>query len=192
MTVREDLEIRSGSICELCNGRNALTVYAVEPNANGRADRSILTCGTCNAQINKKEVMDVKHWRCLNDSMWSEVSPVQVVAYRMLNRLRGEGWPADLIDQMYLDDETLSWAKAGISESGEEDAVHRDSNGLELVSGDNVILVKNLDVKGANFTAKRGTPVRRITLVKDNIAHIEGRVNGQQIVILTEFVKKTS
>jgi protein PhnA len=113
------------------------------------------------------------------------------MAYRMLHRLRGEGWPMDLLDQMYLDDETLSWAKAGISESGAEDAVHRDANGIELMQGDNVILIKNLDVKGANFTAKRGTAVRRITLVKDNIEHIEGRVNGQQIVILTQFVKKT-
>ncbi len=47
-------------------------------------------------------------------------------------------------------------------------------------------------VKGANFTAKRGTVVRGISLVADNQEHIEGRVNGQQIVILTKFVKKSS
>jgi len=49
-----------------------------------------------------------------------------------------------------------------------------------------------LNVKGASFTAKRGTAVRKISLVPDNAAHIEGRVNGQQIVILTEFVKKSN
>jgi len=190
MTVKENLEERSGSICELCTSPISLEVYPVEPNSNGRADKSILVCLNCFEQINNKTDVDVSHWRCLNESMWSEVSAVQVVAYRMLHRLRGEGWPSDLLDQMYLDDETLSWAKAGISEGGDGDAVHRDSNGVELVSGDNVMLIKNLDVKGANFTAKRGTAVRRITLVKDNLEHIEGRVNGQQVVILTQFVKK--
>ncbi len=51
---------------------------------------------------------------------------------------------------------------------------------------------KNQDpnVKGASFTAKRGTAVRRISLVSDNPGQIEGRVNGQQIVILTKYVKK--
>ena len=53
-----------------------------------------------------------------------------------------------------------------------------------------MILIKDLPVKGAGFTAKRGTAVRGISLVLDNAAHIEGRVEGQRIVILTEFVKK--
>ncbi|MCF8466543.1 MAG: alkylphosphonate utilization protein [Sneathiella sp.] len=69
---------------------------------------------------------------------------------------------------------------------------HLDSNGVALSSGDTVILIKDLNVKGAGFTAKRGTAVRSISLVPDNAAHIEGRVEGQQIVILTEFVKKTN
>jgi protein PhnA len=45
-------------------------------------------------------------------------------------------------------------------------------------------------VKGSSLTAKRGTAVRNISLVPDNPEHIEGRVEGQQIVILTKFVKK--
>ena len=53
-----------------------------------------------------------------------------------------------------------------------------------------MVLIKDLTVKGAGFTAKRGTAVQRISLVADNPAHIEGRVEGQRIVILTEFVKK--
>jgi protein PhnA len=68
---------------------------------------------------------------------------------------------------------------------------HVDSNGVVLETGDTVTLIKDLTVKGANFTAKRGTAVRRISLVADNPEHIEGRVNGQQIVILTKFVKKS-
>ena len=71
-----------------------------------------------------------------------------------------------------------------------QDSGHRDSNGVPLAQGDTVVLIKDLLVKGANFTAKRGTAVRGISLVLDNPAHIEGRVEGQRIVILTEFVKK--
>ena len=39
---------------------------------------------------------------------------------------------------------------------------------------------------------KRGTAERNISLVLDIPAHIEGRVHGQQIVILTQFVKKSA
>jgi protein PhnA len=51
-------------------------------------------------------------------------------------------------------------------------------------------LIKALKVKGANFTAKRGTAVRRIFLVADNTAHNEGKIDGKRIEILTEFVKR--
>jgi len=73
----------------------------------------------------------------------------------------------------------------------ESEVRHQDSNGAVLEAGDTVTLIKDLNVKGAGFTAKRGTAVRNISLVADNPGHIEGRVNGQQIVILTQFVKKS-
>lgn len=136
--------------------------------------------------------MDINHWRCLNDSMWSQVPAVQVVAWRMLSRLSAEGWPQDLLDMLYLDDELLVWAQAtgeGADEMG--DLRHLDCNGALLEAGDTVTLTKDLTVKGANFTAKRGTAVRGISLVPDNAEHLEGRVNGQHIVILTKFVKKS-
>lgn len=110
----------------------------------------------------------------------------------MLNRLRSEGWPQDLLDMMYLDEEALAWAKS--TEETEDEAekiIHKDSNGNILADGDSVVLIKDLDVKGANFTAKRGTAVHRISLVWDNAEQIEGRVEGQHIVILTQYVKKT-
>jgi len=76
--------------------------------------------------------------------------------------------------------------------SDENTIVHRDSNGAILSAGDTVTLVKDLNVKGGGFTAKRGTAVRDISLVSDNAEHIEGKVSGQQIVILTKFVKKAN
>lgn len=192
MSIEKELLQRSESKCELCGATGGLQPYLVPPKTNGTANESILACPTCHDQIEDPEKMDANHWRCLNESMWSEVDAVKVVAWRMLNRLRSEGWPMDLLDMMYLDDDTLEWAKATGEGDDPDDVVkHVDSNGVTLAAGDNVVLIKDLDVRGTSFTAKRGTAVRNIRLVHDNPEHIEGRVNGQQIVILTKYVKKT-
>lgn len=192
MAFEKELKERSKGACELCSSKQNLEVYEIPPSLNGSFANSIYACSTCIEQMNDPQKMDPNHWRCLNDSMWSEVPGVQVLAWRMLNRLKGEGWPGNLLDMLYLDDETLKWAKA--TGEGDENDIpqHRDSNGDLLQSGDNVVLIKDLNVKGANFTAKRGTAVRRISLVRDNPEQIEGKVNGQQIVILTQYVKKSS
>ncbi len=192
MTTEQTLYARSGSKCELCGAREELGVHEVAPKNAGGADDCLLLCATCRAQIEDPAQVDVNHWRCLNDSMWSQVPAVQVMAWRMLKRLAAEGWPQDLLDMFYLDEETLAWAQAGEEGAGAEDALrHVDCNGALLAAGDTVTLTKDLNVKGANFTAKRGTAVRGISLVADNPEHIEGRVNGQKIVILTKFVKKS-
>jgi protein PhnA len=192
MTIEQKLLQRSGEKCELCGASEALEVYPVPPDSAGSADQSILLCATCRNQIDNPDTIDVHHWRCLNDSMWSQVPAVQVMAWRMLTRLSAEGWPQDLLDMLYLDDATLAWAKADDATDGADQVIHKDSNGNILQAGDTVTLIKDLNVKGANFTAKRGTAVRNISLVSDNPEHIEGRVNGQQIVILTQFVKKSA
>jgi protein PhnA len=73
----------------------------------------------------------------------------------------------------------------------DEDAIkHLDSNGVVLKAGDTVVLIKELDVKGSTITAKRGTAVRNIRLVHDDPTLIEGKIDGQSIYILTQFVKK--
>lgn len=193
MNVEKQLQERSGSACELCGATDNLKAYQVSPAATGSADEHVLVCATCLEQIENPEKVDPNHWRCLNDSMWSQVPAVQVMAWRMLNRLRSEGWPQDLLDMLYLEEDVLDWAKASGEGEEEEDTVkHLDCNGVELQAGDNVVLIKDLNVKGGGFTAKRGTAVRRISLVHDNPEHIEGRVEGQQIVILTKYVKKMS
>jgi protein PhnA len=191
MSLEKALQERSGSVCELCGATENLGVYEVPPTKQGGLDESIYICSRCQSQIDNPDTMDANHWRCLNDSMWSQTPAVQVMAWRLLNRLRAEGWPQDLLDMLYLDDETLAWAKATGEDSEEESVKHVDSNGAVLEAGDNVVLIKDLVVKGANFTAKRGTAVRGISLVADNPEHIEGRVEGQRIVILTKFVKKS-
>lgn len=190
MSLISNLETRSGNQCELCTSTENLDAYEVAPS-DGSSDQYIHACGTCRSQLEAPTTADANHWRCLNDSMWSQVPAVQVVAWRMLNALSAEGWPQDLLDMLYLDDDTLNWAKAGYVDA-DSDVKHLDSNGALLAAGDTVTLIKDLTVKGANFTAKRGTAVRGISLVADNAEHIEGKVNGQQIVILTKYVKKQS
>ena len=192
MSLEQELNIRSASQCELCSSKHNLSIYSVPPKTGSTQDECVYICDTCREQIENPEKVDPNHWRCLNDSMWSVVPAVKVVVWRMLNRLRPEGWPADLLDMMYMEDDVLEWAKATGEGADEEEVVkHIDSNGNVLAAGDTVVLIKDLDVKGANLTAKRGTAVRNIMLVHDNPEQIEGKVDGQQIVILTKFVKKS-
>jgi protein PhnA len=92
---------------------------------------------------------------------------------------------------MYLDDTALEWAKAlgdGVEETTK--VVHRDVNGVILEAGDSVVLIKDLKVKGTSMVAKQGTAVRRISLDHENETYIEGKVDGKQIVIITQYVKK--
>lgn len=189
------LQSRSESKCELCGSTIDLGALAVSPHTGSDPETSIYACKKCSDQIGSSENLDMHHWRCLSESMWSQTSAVQVVAWRMLTQLSDEAWARDLLDLLYLEDSVLTWAQEGQSTSKEDDAGsdirHLDSNGTLLTAGDTVVLIKDLNVKGANFTAKRGTAVRGISLVHDNAKHIEGRVNSQQIVILTEFVKKS-
>ena len=193
MSVEKELHSRSESKCELCSATNDLTVYDVPPDSNNSPEKSILVCKTCKEQIENPETMDPNHWRCLNDSMWSQVPAVQIMAWRMLMRLSSEGWPQDLLDMLYLDDELLTWAQAtGEGVSNDDKIIHKDSNGAILNNGDTVVITKDLVIKGANFTAKRGTAVRKISLVPDSPREIEGKVEGQLIVLATRFLKKSN
>jgi protein PhnA len=181
------LNKRSGSQCELCAATENLKVYTVLPTKKGGVDENILACTTCIDQIENPGNEDQNHWRCLNESMWSEHIPVQVVSWRMLSRLRNN----ELLEQMYLDEDALAWAQAtGEGEDDENKVIHRDSNGVILSTGDSVVLIKDLKVKGSSMVAKQGTAVRNIRLDHENAEYIEGRVDGQTIVIITQYVKK--
>ena len=191
MSIERELSKRSGSKCELCGATENPKVYQVLPTKKGGLEESILACNMCIDQIENPDNVDLNHWRCLNDSMWSEHIAVQVVVWRMLSRLRGSGWPQELLDQMYLDEDTLAWAQAtGEGEDDENKVIHRDSNGVILATGDSVVLIKDLKVKGSSIVAKQGTAVRNIRLDHENAEYIEGKVDGQTIVIITQYVKK--
>ena len=191
MSLIQQLNERSGRKCELCSATNDLKIYEVPPVSTGGIDGSLLACVTCIDQINNPETTDANHWRCLNDSMWSEFSAVQAVAWRMLSRLKDEGWPQDLLDMLYLDEDNLKWAKATGEGGAESDKIiQKDITGVVLQTGDSVVLVKDLKVKGSSMVAKQGTAIRRISLDPDNAEYIEGKVGPTQIVIITKYVKK--
>lgn len=163
--------------CPLCTTSDVPLIATAIPG--GPENASLDICALCGDPETPPD-----HFRVIASTMWSEDPAVQVLAARTLARLDTD-WARDLADQLYLDDDTRVWADNVVEQSA-----HKDSNGQPLASGDTVVLIKDLNVKGAGFTAKRGTAVHRISLVADNAAQIEGRVEGQRIVILTEFVKK--
>lgn len=191
MKLEAILSARSGNQCELCLAENNLKIYNASVNDIDREENTALLCDKCIAQIEKKEELDSTHWGCLSTSMWSEAPAVQVLTWRMLNRLRNETWAMESLDMMYLDEERLAWAKAtGDHENDGSVDLHKDCNGAVLQTGDTVVLIKSLDVKGTTLNAKMGTVVKNIRLVPGNTEQIEGKIEGQVIVILTKYVRK--
>jgi protein PhnA len=171
------------SVCVLCAAPEATTVRLAP------GDDVVDLCPICSAAL-AGDIAPGPRWRCLGDAIWSEDPAAQIAAWRLLKALPGEAWAADLLETVYLDPEVQ--ARADATTSALPGVEHRDSNGVLLSSGDTVTLIKDLPVKGSSMVAKRGTAVRGIRLVLDNPDQIEGRVNGQQIVILCQFVKKSA
>lgn len=170
-------------VCELCGSSENVSVLEL-PVSNGSEEQSVYVCATCKSQIENEE-LDEAHFNCLNDAMWSEVSAVKVMSYILWNKLGR----TDMTDMMYLEEAEQKLADAAINADANK-VVFRDANGVELKAGDSIVILKDLDVKGAGFTAKRGTTVTRIALPNDMDNHVEGRVNGTKIYLKTEFIKK--
>jgi protein PhnA len=72
----------------------------------------------------------------------------------------------------------------------EEDNTVRDANGNVLQTGDTVIVIKDLKVKGSSLVVKGGTKVKNIRLV-DGDHDIDCKIDGIGAMQLkSEFVKK--
>lgn len=67
--------------------------------------------------------------------------------------------------------------------------VPKDSNGVELLDGDSVTVIKDLKVKGSSMVIKRGTKVKSIRLT-ENSEEVDCKINGSSIVLKTCFLKK--
>ncbi len=176
--------------CALCSAPDAArhTVLPVRSPPD-----TLDLCAQCHDEVAGAQPDPTRLAR-LRDTVWSGDVAVQIVSYRLLLRLPGEPWARELVEQVWLDDDMLAWAQADPAAQGEaaasEVAIRPvDSNGAALAEGDSVTLIKDLDVKGGGFSAKRGTLVKSIHLT-DDAGLVEGRVNGMVIVLKTEFLKR--
>ncbi|HEY9554740.1 alkylphosphonate utilization protein [Allosphingosinicella sp.] len=95
-------------------------------------------------------------------------------------------------DEYVYDEATGEWVSAGEAEAASAaGAVEvRDAVGNLLADGDQVTLIKDLKVKGAGQTLKRGTLIKSIRLTGDP-QEIDCRYEGiKGLVLRAEFVKK--
>jgi len=161
------------AVCDLCGSDVNVTEFVVAPKED-----KVNLCETCKTQI-ENDNLDETHFNCLNDAMWSEIPAVKVLSYRLLKKLGR----SDLLDMMYLEDDEKSWADY-------EEEVLKDSNGNILKNGDSVTVIKDLEVKGAGKTVKRGTTVKNIRMC-DVDGHVACKVDGiGSIYLKAEFLKK--
>lgn len=81
-------------------------------------------------------------------------------------------------------------AKAAASGGGDSAVEVRDAVGNLLADGDQVTLIKDLTVKGAGQTLKRGTLIKSIRLTGD-AQEIDCKFDGiKGLVLRAEFVRK--
>lgn len=65
----------------------------------------------------------------------------------------------------------------------------KDSNGNLLVDGDDIILIKDLKLKGSSTVLKKGAKAKGIRLV-DGDHEIDCKVDGMKVMLKACFVKK--
>ena len=99
-------------------------------------------------------------------------------------------------DEDYVyDEESGEWMPASElkqRQSAADQVEVRDAAGNVLADGDQVTLIKDLDVKGAGQTLKRGTLIKSIRLTGDP-QEIDCRYDGiKGLVLRAEFVRKRS
>lgn len=184
MPLSNVLMSRCDGVCELCNNEPASIAHTVSPKSEDDISNQVAICATCLSAMGDPSMSE--HWRCLEGSIWHPEPSVQVLSYRLLHQLKAASWAEQVLDTVFPDEDIVEWA---LSASTQKD-IHKDAFGNELVNGDNVVLTQSLNVKGTNFSAPKGTIVKKIRLVHDNTEQIEGKINEQTIVILTKYVKK--
>lgn len=75
------------------------------------------------------------------------------------------------------------------ADATDEARVVLDSNGNPLVTGDAVILIKDLKLKGSSSTLKKGTKIKSIRIV-DGDHEVDCKVDGIAVMLKAEFLKK--
>lgn len=109
----KNLVRRSGSSCELCNSKGtSLGIYEIPPvPKEPDYDRCLFICDDCRAQLGNISKIKADHWRCLNNTVWSEIAAIQALSIRMLRIIAPDhDWAEELLDQVYPDPEVEEMA----------------------------------------------------------------------------------
>lgn len=111
----KDLARRAKSKCELTGAAGVpLRPYEVPPVGDEPdLERTLLLSEACHKALDRPEKLEGRAWQCLAEVVWSEMPAVQVVAWRMLERLaKREDWARDVVDEVFLDPDVEQWAKS--------------------------------------------------------------------------------
>jgi protein PhnA len=183
-SITPKLNERCEGICELCTAQKATIAFAVSPYNNDEVEHEVAICNRCNQTMEDKTAHN--YWQCLAGSIWNPAPAVQALSYRMLYSIQEQEWASEIVASAAVEEWVVNWALSIFNKA----AVHVDSNGTALSNGDTVVLTQLLNVKGVNFMAPKGTVVKKIRLVPNEPGQIEGKINEQTIVILTQYVRK--
>lgn len=115
MDLKVILMARADEQCELCEGKEGLDIYQIEPVELAVSECQILVCSTCQDALAGKEI-ERAHWQCLKKAVHSDYLSVQVVSYRVLKSLEEhqghDSWVTEALNTFDFDDLTLEWAQA--------------------------------------------------------------------------------
>ncbi len=110
----KELARRSRSRCELCEASGVkLSAFEVPPAPKiPEVDRCVFLCETCREQVaDSRRFQPGERWRCLTQTVWSEVPAVQVMAVRQMRRQAdSQDWAREALEEIYLDPEVEEWA----------------------------------------------------------------------------------
>ncbi len=105
---------RSSSSCELCQeSQLKLSVFEVPPSSEEpNIEECIFICETCQEQIEKPKKINSHHWRCLQETIWSETPAIQVISLRILRKLASQAdWASKTLEEAYVAEDIEEWAQ---------------------------------------------------------------------------------
>jgi protein PhnA len=107
----KDLARRSGRKCELCESQGvALKIFEVPPVPKSPDfDHCIFICDVCHEQIQSPKQRDSDHWRCLAQTVWSDIDAVKALSIALLHTFTTD-WAQDTREILFAEPNISEWA----------------------------------------------------------------------------------
>ncbi len=83
----------------------------------------------------------------------------------------------------------FEWPQASAATEEEGERIVKDANGNVLQSGDTVVLIKDLKVKGSSTTLKQGTKIKGIRIV-DGDHEVDCKTDAGPMMLKACFLRK--